>query len=79
MEGNLQAAGCKDNVELTWCEAAPKPKTWHPQPGVCRCSGSPNVFAWLLPSLEIVDVSAMTIAAGSSFASLIPHPLPCRH
>ena len=75
----LQAAGCKDNVELTWCEAAPKPKTWHPQPGVCRCSGSPNVFAWLLPSLEIVDVSAVTVSALSSFASLIPHPLPCRH
>ena len=28
---------------------------WHPPPGVCKCSGSPNVFAWLLPNLEIVD------------------------
>jgi len=27
-----------------------------PPHGTCKCSGSPNVFAWLEPTLEIVDV-----------------------
>ena len=48
---------------MTWCEAAPKPKLWSPAHGVCRCSGSPNVLAYLLPSLEIVDT--LTIPAGT--------------
>ena len=51
----LKAAGCTEAEEVTYCEATPKPQTWHPQPGVCKCSGSPNVFAWLEPNLEIVD------------------------
>ena len=51
----LQAAGCTEAEEVTFCEPAPQPKTWRPQIGVCKCSGSPNVFAWLAPNLEIVD------------------------
>ncbi len=51
----LEAAGCTEAEEVTYCEATPEPQAWHPQPGVCKCSGSPNVFAWLEPNLEIVD------------------------
>jgi hypothetical protein len=51
----LKAAGCVEAAEVTWCTPPPKPHTWNPPNGVCKCSGSPNVFAWLLPNLEIVD------------------------
>lgn len=46
----LEAAGCTQAVEVEWCQPAPKPKAWNPPPGTCRCSGSPNVLAWLLVS-----------------------------
>ena len=59
----LKAAGCTEAEELSWCMPAPKPTPWSPAKGICKCSGSPNVLAYLLPNLEIVD--RLTIPAGT--------------
>jgi hypothetical protein len=51
----LKAAGCTEAEQVTWCTQPGHVQHWHPAPGTCKCSGSPNVFAWLEPNLEIVD------------------------
>jgi hypothetical protein len=52
-EPYLKAAGCTEAEELTWCEAAPKPKLWSPAHGVCRCPGKAHFTSGIQPSLSL--------------------------